>query len=122
MIYMGSMENWVSLAITAVVAIFGSGGLWAILQKQSDKKDIKRKMLLGLAHDRLVFLALKYIDKESVTKEEFENIHKYLFLPYKELGGNGTVVRLMEEVEKLPIRNSIYSSPMEGKGNVSKNL
>jgi hypothetical protein len=71
----------------------------------------KRKMLLGMAHDRLVYLCMQFIDRGDggwLTKEEYENAYKYLYLPYKKLGGNGTIDRLMEEVKKLPIKPSLY--------------
>lgn len=96
------------LAITIVCSIIASGGFWAWLQKRTDYKDVKTRMLLGLAHDRLVYLCLIYIDRGGITKEEFENIDKYLYEPYKELGGNGTVTKLMDEVKKLPITSSIF--------------
>lgn len=63
-------------------------------------------MLLGLAHDRLMWLCMKYIDRGYITNEEYENLYNYLYLPYIEMGGNGVVQRLMEEVKKLPIRKS----------------
>ena len=65
-------------------------------------------MLLGLGHDRLVFLAIRYIQRGRITKEEFENLFRYLYSPYKQLGGNGTVDALMEQVRKLPIGGGIY--------------
>ena len=75
-------------------------------------KDVKRKMLMGLAHDRLIYLSLQYIHRGHMSKEEFENLHKYLYEPYKELGGNGTVGRLMADVTKLPIKSNIYFTEM----------
>ena len=98
------MGQFWEMAIMLIVAILGSGGFWAILQKKADSKDINKKMLLGLAHDKLLYLLLKCIDQGSVSTDEFENIHKYLYLPYKELGGNGIVEKLMHEVERLPIK------------------
>ena len=102
------METWIQPVITIILAIFGTGGAWTYLQKRADRKDTKRKMLMGLAHDRLVYLSLIYLDRGYVSKEEYENIHKYLFLPYKDLDGNGTVAHLVEKVSQLPIKGSIH--------------
>ena len=99
--------------LTIVGSILASGGFWAWFQKRSDKKDARTKMLFGIGHDRLVHLSLLYIDRGSITKEEYENLHDYLYIPYKELKGNGVVSKLMEEVKKLPIRSSIYPSKKE---------
>ena len=104
------MDPWLITMLTVVGSVAASSGFWAWLQKRSEKNDTRTKMLLGIAHDRLVYLTWLYIERGSVTKEEFENIHKYLYLPYKELGGNGTVERLVHEVEKLPIKGSIHHS------------
>lgn len=103
------MEPWVITILSIFGSVAASSGFWAWLQKKHDAKDVKTKMLLGIAHDRLVFLTLSYIDRGNITKEEFENIYNYLYSPYKELGGNGTVTRLMNEVEKLPIYGSIHT-------------
>ena len=40
----------------------------------------------------------------SITKDEYENLHDYLYLPYQELGGNGTAEKIMKEVSNLPIK------------------
>ena len=60
-------------------------------------------MLLGLGHDRIIYLGGQYIKKGYVTEAEFENLNKYLYEPYKKLGGNGTAEKIMTDVKKLPI-------------------
>ena len=49
------MWQYVIPAISAiVVAALTSGGLWALVAKRADKNDAERRMLVGLAHDRIV--------------------------------------------------------------------
>lgn len=94
------------MIVTIIVAVFASTGFWAFINRVMQRKDEKspdRQMLLGLAHDRICYLAEKYIERDGVTRDEYENLHDYLYKPYKALGGNGTVDRLMEEVDNLPI-------------------
>lgn len=98
------MPEWIQIVITVVSSVLASSGLWAYLTAKADKKDAKTEMLVGLGHDRIVSLGQEYIDKQSVSKEEYENLHDYLFIPYKKLGGNGSAERVMKEVEKLPIK------------------
>lgn len=97
-----------------VVAIFASQGLWALVlylvQRKDKKKDTEEAelknqsaMLLGLGHDRIIYLGGQYIKKGFVTEAEFENLNKYLYEPYKKLGGNGTAEKIMTDVKKLPI-------------------
>ena len=92
---------------TIVVAVIGgicSSGVMSFLQFLINRQDKKKDLLIGLAHDRLYYLATKYIEKGWLTKEEYTNIYEYIYVPYHENGGNGTGTRLMEEVMKLPIR------------------
>lgn len=100
--------EWLPNVITLVVAAFGSSGLWALIQRKLDKKDVRTRMLLGLGHDRIINLCMKYIDRGYITRSEFENLYKYLYKPYEDMGGNGTAKRLMEEVRKLPVKKDGY--------------
>ena len=66
--------------------------------------DAERKMLVGLAHDRIVHLGMAYVDRGYVTQDEYENLNDYLYAPYEKMGGNGSAKRVMEEVRKLPMK------------------
>lgn len=93
---------------TIVLAIFASSGFWtvvlAILQHRWAKKSAENRLLLGMAQDRIVCLGKTYIKRGDITNDEFETLHDALYLPYKEMGGNGVAARVMSEVEKLPIK------------------
>lgn len=89
---------------TVIAAALASSGFWAFLQKRGEKKDVRTRMLLGLAHDRILFLGMQYVERGFVTRAEYENLNEYLFQPYHKLGGNGTAERIMREVERLPLR------------------
>lgn len=60
-------------------------------------------MLIGLGHDRIIYLGMQYIKRGEITQGEYENLHKYLYEPYKKMGGNGSAERIMREVDKLKI-------------------
>lgn len=90
--------------VTIAVSVLGSSGLWAFLQSKMDKNNAKTRMILGLGHDRIIYLCETYIDRGWLTHDEYENLYEYLFIPYKNMGGNGTAERLMKEVEKLPVK------------------
>ena len=91
------------MAMTVICAVIASSGFWAFLQNRRDKKDVKTQMLVGLAHDRIISLGMKYIDRGYITQDEYENLYEYLYKPYEKLGGNGSAKRIMQEVNKLPI-------------------
>lgn len=99
------METWIQMMLTIIGSVVASSGFWAYIQKKLEKKDIKTIMLIGLAHDRIIYLGMSYIERGWITNDEFENIHDYLYKPYEQMGGNGAAKRIMDEVQKLPIRN-----------------
>ena len=102
------MENWVQMVITIICSVLASSGFWAYLMKRADKKDIKTQMLVGLGHDRIMYLGLKYIERGYISADEYENLNTYLYAPYKAMGGNGSAERVMAEVSRLPIKERIY--------------
>ena len=98
------MDVWTQVAVPLVVAVLTSSGLWAVVAKRVDKGDAERKMLVGLAHDRIIHLGMVYVDRGYITQDEYENLNDYLYTPYEKMGCNGSAKRVMEEVRKLPIR------------------
>ena len=102
-----AMASASTLIMSIVAAIFASTGFWAFLtyliQRKDTKDSAEAQMLKGLGHDRICYLGETYVARGYITKDEYENLHDYLFLPYKKLGGNGTAEKVMKEVEKLPL-------------------
>lgn len=102
------MSDWLKTALTIVASVLASSGFWAFIQTVRDKKDARTQMLIGLAHDRIIFLGMKYIEQGWIAQSEYENLHRYLYQPYHKMGGNGSAERIMREVDKLPIRQLPY--------------
>ena len=94
------------VAVAILVSFLGSTGLWAFLSKWLDNRSAQSKLIVGLAHDRIVYLGMQYIDRGWITRDEYENLHDYLYVPYEKMGGNGSAKRVMMEVEKLPIHSA----------------
>ena len=89
--------------VTILVSVLASSGVWAVVMKVMDKKDVRTQMLIGLGHDRIMYLGSKYIDRGYITSEEYENLVDYLYHPYELMGGNGSAKRIIDEVKKLPL-------------------
>lgn len=102
------MEAWVEIAIAVITSVFLSSGLWTFALKVAEKKDCKSDMLLGLGHDRIIYLGMHYIERGCITQDEYENLYEYLYKPYERMGGNGSAQRIMSEVNKLKIIKSDY--------------
>lgn len=102
------------IILTIVCSVFASTGFWAfmtaVIQNREKMVSVEGRMLRGLAHDRICYLGEKYIQQSYISRDDFENLHDYLYKPYEELGGNGTAKRIMEEVKKLPLRNEDKAS------------
>lgn len=94
------------MVVTIACSVLASSGFWLIVQKKLEKNDAKIKLMLGLAHDRIIQLGLIYINRGYITSDEYENLIDYLYEPYVEMGGNGTAKRIVDEVKQLEIRHS----------------
>mgnify|MGYP003289995517 CR=1 FL=1 len=57
-------------------------------EKQSKLLNLQTQELLGLAHDKLVFLTNQIIKRGAITVKEKANL-KAIYYPYKDMGGNG---------------------------------
>ena len=89
--------------VTILVSVLASSGVWAVVMKVMDKKDVRTQMLIGLGHDRIMYLGTSYIARGYITSEEYENLVDYLYKPYELMGGNGSAKRVIEQVKKLPL-------------------
>lgn len=101
------MDPIIQTLVTILCSIIASSGLWAYISKKADKKDVRTQMLIGLAHDRILSLGMQYLERgDWITRDEYENLHDYLYVPYEKMGGNGSAHRVMLEVDnKLKIVN-----------------
>lgn len=102
------MVSTSTLVITVISTAFASTGFWAfvttVYQTSHKKKDVQAQMLKGLGHDRICNLGECYIERGYITKDEYENLHDYLFVPYQKLGGNGTAEKIINDVKRLPLK------------------
>ena len=97
---------WVDVLVTVFVTVFASNGFWVILQKKFDRNSTEKKLLAGLAHDRIIYVGEEFIARGWITYDEYEDFMKYLYMPYAEYGGNGVAERISDEVKKLPLKTN----------------
>lgn len=94
----------IEVVVAIVVSVIASTGFWSFIQSIRNKKSAETRMLMGLAHDRIMYLSMHYIKRGYITKEEYEDLITYLYEPYLELGGNGSARHIIEDqVDKLPV-------------------
>ena len=95
---MSAVDYW----LAGAGMIFASTGFWTFVQHWLDKKSVSRQAMLGLMYLGVKISCQKLIDRGWATTEEIEDIEKYMYEPYKALGGNGTAEMLMNKVKALP--------------------
>lgn len=104
---MNDLQPWL---VPLLVALFASQGFWSWLTTHKSKKNALEsasvRLLLGIAHDRIIFLGMKYVDRKFITADEYEDFMHYLWEPYSTFGGNGLAERVVELVKKLPVRSN----------------
>lgn len=115
------MDEFVRLFPTIIVAIITavtSSGFTSLIifliqrkdrmkEKEAEKYSAQSRMLLGLGHDKILFLTDKFVRRGAITLKEKRNL-KYLYEPYHEappngLGGNGDCEIGYDACMKLPI-------------------
>ena len=93
--------------ITVILGIFGSGTFCSLLTlglnrhwQQKDQKAARStaesRMILGLGHDKILYLTDRFVKRGAITLE-------YLYVPYKDLGGNGDCKIGYDACQKLRI-------------------
>ena len=99
------MEFVYNIVVPVLIALLASSGFWALLEKRTQRSTQLQELVVGLAHDRILWLGMSYIKRGWIYQDEYENLITYLYKPYQKMGGNGSVLRVMEEVNKLPLRS-----------------
>lgn len=97
------MDRYIELIITVMLAVLGSNGLWAYIQSRNTRRTAKDRMILGLGHAEIFRTAEKYIERDGITTDELEDLEKYLYKPYKTMGGNGTAETIVHKCHSLQI-------------------
>lgn len=97
------MESALQTVLTIVASVGASSGFWAYFTARTNKKTASYKLLIGLAYDRIVYVGMKYVHRGWISKDEYDSLIRNLYRPYKEVGGNGLVERVMKQIDELPL-------------------
>lgn len=100
-----------------MLKIILSSGIWtgimaillAVIQRKWKKSDDKEDMIKALVTaqkvmmvDRVRHLGQSYINNGEISLEDKETLQD-MYSSYKALGGNGHLVTIMAEVDRLPL-------------------
>ncbi len=82
--------------------------LTSLVESQSKKQEetqdeikLHGEAIAGLEHDRIIRIGENVIQRGEISLSEYDDIEKYLYKPYKKLGGNGTAESVMERLREL---------------------
>lgn len=96
--------------VTLLVAVFASTGFWSLAQYLigiiRDKKSgssSEKKLLVALAHDKILTLSKEAIAKGFISQDDYDNLSQ-MVEPYFEAGGNHLAKKYWETVQTLPIK------------------
>ena len=89
-----------SSALSAVIA-----GIFGVLQGRKNKKDGVSKGVRQLLYDRIKYLGRCYISDGTISAEDLEDLMQMHGIYHTDLGGNGYLDNLMEQVKHLPIKS-----------------
>lgn len=92
------------IIVAVICSVFASSGFWAWLTAKQKKDSAENRMILGICYMAICQLCGAYISRGYITRDEYADLKKYLYEPYRARGGNGTCERLMTEVDKLPLK------------------
>lgn len=93
-----------------ILAIFVSAGFWKIIEVlvvhflTKPKITPETRLLRGIGQIEIVFFGTKFLEQGYITTEEYDSLKNEIYAPYLEIGGNGLAKKMMEEIEKLPIK------------------
>lgn len=99
------IKYWLELGFTVICGVF-SFLLKKLATRQRDIREKQRAVENGvqaLLRNELVRRYREYEIKGEITILDKENI-EHMFKEYKNLGGNGTVAKMYEEILSLPIK------------------
>lgn len=111
------------IIVTALISALSSSGVMSLVlyliqrrdkkkDREEDKRSSQSKMLLGLGHDKIIYLTDKFVRRGAITLKEKRNL-KFLCDPYFELGGNGDCRIGFDACEKLPVISDERAEEMD---------
>lgn len=117
------MPPEVQTIITAVISALTSSGMVSLVlyflqrrdrikEKEESKDTAQSKMLLGLGHDRILYITDRLVRRGAITLKEKRNL-QYLWGPYEALGGNGDCKIGYDACQKLQVVSEDVAEEMD---------
>lgn len=99
------IQYWLEILFTVMTSIFSLLFKYVIKKQKEDAKKQKaiENGVQALLRNELIRRYREYEIKKEISILDKENI-EHMFKEYENLGGNGTVAKMYEEILELPIK------------------
>lgn len=84
------------------------------LEKIANKQGIMAESLIGMSHDKLIFMTDKIAERGAITLKEKSTLES-IYEPYHKLGGNSHCSTAMEYMKTLPVVSDEEAKNMDAK-------
>lgn len=98
------MTETIIAVIGLIGVIFGGQGFWTWFSNRNRSKSNESKLMMGIGYSKIIDLCESHISNGYITVQEFHELEHYLYEPYVNMGGNGTVEALFAQVKELPMK------------------
>ena len=99
------LKYWLEFVFSAILGLIGFG--FKTLKKRQDEQDKKNRAIengvQALLRNELIRRYREYESKGEISIIDKENV-EHMFEEYKNLGGNGTVAKMYEDLLELPTK------------------
>lgn len=99
------LKYWLEFVFSAILGLIGLG--FKTLKKRQDEQDKKNRAIengvQALLRNELIRRYREYESKGEISIIDKENV-EHMFEEYKNLGGNGTVAKMYEDLLELPTK------------------
>ena len=97
------IKYWLELLMTSCVALLaGSTRLvWTRIKREHEEQESIKQGVLALLRNGLINNYNQYIERDFIPIYAMESIQG-MYNAYHELGGNGTITKLVDELKAMP--------------------
>lgn len=99
-------QYWIQAGFAMTISAVSFGGKWMYKNLEENKAQITniRQGLLSLLRNSIIKNYDDYKEREYIPIYALENVEE-LYKAYHNLGGNGTITKLHDELMNLPSKN-----------------
>lgn len=100
-----AINYWVQALFGVIAAGMGALFRWLVrrFHENDRRQDAMEKGIQALLRDRLVQAYYHYSERGWITLHGLEAVEK-MYMEYHNLGGNGAVTKLIEDLRELPVQ------------------